>query len=57
VARILRYFGEAWLGIRLGEGAAAFLKSHVWYFVAGAAVLFVTLYSLIRWRDRARSAI
>jgi membrane protein DedA with SNARE-associated domain len=55
-ARILRYFGEAWLGVKLGGGAATFLKTHVWYFVAGAVVLFVVLYGFIRWRERARSA-
>ena len=55
VARIVRYFGEAWLGIRLGMGSTGFLKAHVWHFVAGAAALSVCLYAFIRWRERARA--
>lgn len=54
VARILRYFGEAWLGMKLGLESTAFLKSHVWYFVAGALVLSGLLYVFIRLRDRGR---
>lgn len=54
LARIGRYFGEAWLGVTLGTGSAAFLKSHAWHFIAGAAVLFLVLYGLIVWRDRSR---
>jgi len=52
VARILRYFGEAWLGIALGRDSAAFMKTHAWHFIEGAVVLFVLLYGLILWRDR-----
>jgi membrane protein YqaA with SNARE-associated domain len=55
-ARIPRYFGEAWLGIRLGRESTAFLKQHVWHFVIAAAALFVVLYLLVlaseRWRSR-----
>jgi membrane protein YqaA with SNARE-associated domain len=52
VARALRYFGEAWLGIRLGRDSTKFLTSHAWHFVAGAAALFLLLYGFIRLRDR-----
>lgn len=56
LARFPRYFGEAWLGIRLGQGSTAFLKQHVWHFVIAAAALFVLLYLLVlaseRWRSR-----
>ena len=51
-ARILRYGGEAWLGIRLGRESTHFLTGHVWYFLAGAVALFLILYGFIRMRDR-----
>lgn len=52
IARSLRYFGEAWLGIALGSESTKFLTSHAWHFVAGAVLLFAALYGLILWRDR-----
>ena len=52
VARSLRYFGEAWLGVTLGRESTSFLKTHAWMFVAGAAALFVALYGFILLRDR-----
>jgi membrane protein YqaA with SNARE-associated domain len=55
IARILRYFGEAWLGVTLGSQSTTFLKVHAWHFVEGAIVLFLLLYGLIRWRDRGRA--
>jgi membrane protein DedA with SNARE-associated domain len=56
VARILRYFGEAWLGVTLGRESTAFLKSHTWHFVAGAVMLFLVLYAVIRIRDRGETS-
>ena len=52
VARFLRYFGEAWLGVALGRESPKFLTSHAWHFMVGAVFLFVALYGLILWRDR-----
>jgi membrane protein YqaA with SNARE-associated domain len=56
LARLPRYFGEAWLGIRLGRDSTAFLKQHVWHFVVAAVGLFLLLYLLIlaseRWHKR-----
>ncbi len=52
VARVLRYFGEAWLGVTLGRESTKFLTSHAWHFVAGAVLLFLMLYGFILWRDR-----
>ncbi len=52
VGRILRYFGEAWLGVAMGRESTKFLTSHAWHFIAGAVLLFVALYGLILWRDR-----
>lgn len=56
LARILRYFGEVWLGIQLGEQSTTYLKSHAWMLGLGAAVLSATLYLFIQWRDRRRVA-
>jgi membrane protein YqaA with SNARE-associated domain len=52
VARLVRYFGEAWLGVTLGRESAGFLTSHVWQFVVGAVLLALALYGFILWRDR-----
>jgi membrane protein YqaA with SNARE-associated domain len=54
VARTIRYFGEAWLGVTLGTESAGFLKSHAWMFIAAAIALFFTLYGFILVRDRRR---
>jgi membrane protein YqaA with SNARE-associated domain len=57
-ARFPRYFGEAWLGIRLGQESTAFLKRHVWHFVIAAIALFMLLSLLVvaneRWRRHRR---
>jgi membrane protein DedA with SNARE-associated domain len=52
LARTLRYFGAAWLGVTLGREASGFLKTHAWDFVAGAVALFVVLYGFILFRGR-----
>lgn len=56
LARIGRYFGEAWLGVRLGLESTTFLRTHVVQFVLAAIALFVLLSLLIvlseRWRSR-----
>ncbi len=56
VARTLRYFGAAWLGVTLGRESASFLKTHAWNFAAGAVVLFAVLYALILVRGRRHPA-
>lgn len=60
VARVLRFFSEAWLGITLGQESGAYLKAHTWHFVGAAILLFVALYLLIRvndhWRARLKTA-
>jgi membrane protein YqaA with SNARE-associated domain len=57
LGRSIRYFGEAYLGVKLGEGSVPFLRSHTWHLVGGAAALFAVLYLLLmlaeRWRKRA----
>jgi membrane protein DedA with SNARE-associated domain len=52
IARSLRYFGAAWLGVTLGRESASFLKVHAWSFVAGAVALFLVLYAFVLLRDR-----
>jgi len=56
VARLLRFFSDAWLGINLGAGSGTFLKAHTWHFAGAALLLFFGLFSLIRlndhWRQR-----
>ena len=52
VARLARYFGEAWLGVRLGQESSRFLTSHALDFVVGAVLLALALYGFILWRDR-----
>ena len=52
LARVLRYFGEAWLGVTLGRESAHFLATHVWQFVGGAVGLFVVLYLVASLRGR-----
>jgi membrane protein YqaA with SNARE-associated domain len=56
-ARTLRYFGEAWLGIRLGRDATKFLTSHAWHFVGGAAALCLLVYGFIRLRDHINARV
>jgi membrane protein YqaA with SNARE-associated domain len=55
-ARFIRYFGEAYLAIRLGEDAQTFLTRNAWSMVGIALLLFALLYAVIRVNDRRRSA-
>lgn len=55
LARGIRYFGEAWLGVRLGTESTAFLKAHALDFCLVALLLFAALYGWIRWKDRRRT--
>jgi membrane protein YqaA with SNARE-associated domain len=52
VARTIRYFGLAWLGVRLGEDAPGFLKRNVWTFTGAAAALVLVLFVLVWLADR-----
>ena len=55
LARVPRYFGEAWLGVRLGQDSTTFLRAHVWHFVVAAVALFAVLSLLIVVSERFRS--
>jgi len=56
LGRCIRYFGEAYLGVKLGEGAAQFLRTHTWHLVGGAVALFAVLYALLMFTGRRRHA-
>jgi membrane protein YqaA with SNARE-associated domain len=54
VARVLRYWGLAYLGSQMGDKAMLYLRQNVWYLVAFAVALFVVLYLLVKVFDRFR---
>jgi uncharacterized membrane protein YdjX (TVP38/TMEM64 family) len=54
LARCIRYFGEAWLGVKLGQESVQFLRAHVWSLLAAAMVLFAMLYGLLMLNERRR---
>jgi membrane protein YqaA with SNARE-associated domain len=56
LARGIRYFGEAYLGVKLGEGSAHFLRAHPWPLIGGALALFAALYALLMLSGRRREA-
>jgi membrane protein YqaA with SNARE-associated domain len=54
-ARFVRYFGEAWLGMRLGQGAQAFLTHNAWTMAGITLAVALLLLGLVRWSDRGRN--
>jgi membrane protein YqaA with SNARE-associated domain len=54
LARVIRYYGEAYLGIRLGEDARGFLTQNAWNILGVAIAMVFVLVGLIRWYDRRR---
>jgi len=57
LARVIRYFGEAYLGILLGEDAQTFLARHAWTILGIAIALGGAAYALIRISDRQRGGV
>jgi membrane protein YqaA with SNARE-associated domain len=55
LARVIRYFGEAYLGIRLGEDAHGFLNRNGWNIAGIAVAVALVLVGLIKWYDRRRA--
>lgn len=53
--KIPRFLLFAWLGKSLGEHSTQWLKDHRWYFLAGAAILAVFLFLLVKLADRRRA--
>ena len=54
VARVLRYGGEAYLGIKLGQESMTWLKTQVWTLTFLAFVFCGVVYLLARWNRRRR---
>ena len=55
LARVIRYYGEAYLGIRLGEDARGFLTQNAWNIAGIAVTMVLVLVGLVRWYDRRRA--
>ncbi|MGD0497024.1 MAG: VTT domain-containing protein [Bryobacteraceae bacterium] len=54
VARVLRYFGEAWLGLTLGKDAPGFLARNGWTLAGAALGLAIALYLVMRLMENRR---
>lgn len=54
LARVIRYFGEAYLGIRLGHDAQEFLRDNMWNIVGIFLAVALVLVALIKWQERRR---
>jgi membrane protein DedA with SNARE-associated domain len=52
LARVIRYFGEAYLGVKLGQDAQGFLTRNAWSLVGIALALAFALCALLRLNDR-----
>lgn len=55
LARLLRYFGEAYLGIRLGHDALGFLRNNAWEMAGVVLAAALILVALLKWYDRRRA--
>jgi membrane protein DedA with SNARE-associated domain len=56
LARVMRYFGEAYLGIQLGENAQHFLEHNAFTIVGAALGLAFAMVLAIKLNDRRRDA-
>ena len=54
LARVIRYFGEAWLGLQLGEDAKGFLIRNGWTMAGIALAMTLGLFLLMRLSERRR---
>src|SRR5262249_4196377 len=52
IARIIRYFGLAYLGATLGNNSLGWLKDHALQMGIAAIILFILLYVLVRYADK-----
>ncbi|HVT94344.1 MAG TPA: VTT domain-containing protein [Bryobacteraceae bacterium] len=57
LARLIRYYGLAWLGTKLGADTIPFLKHHVVELLIFSAVLFVVLFLLVRYVHHRRNRL
>lgn len=56
LGRVLHYFGLAYLGIQLGDGAGAYLKSHGWYLAGFALALCAALFVVLKVSEKMSSS-
>jgi membrane protein YqaA with SNARE-associated domain len=56
LARIVRYFGEAWLGVTWRSESTVYLKAHLWQLTAFSVGLLAALY-LIIWASSRRGRV
>jgi membrane protein DedA with SNARE-associated domain len=54
-ARVIRYFGMAWLALQLGADAHEFLVHNAWRLVGGALACALVMYLLMNWNERRQS--
>lgn len=54
LARVIRYFGMAWLALKLGADAQGFLIRNGWTIVGGILGAAVLLYAAMTWTARRR---
>jgi membrane protein YqaA with SNARE-associated domain len=57
LARVPRFFALAYLGAKLGENSASYLKQHAWELIGIAVALFVFLILLVRISERWRRPV
>jgi len=57
VGRAIRYYGEAWLGVVLGEGSGRFLRAHTWHLILGAVAVFAVLYVAVMLFERRKAGL
>jgi membrane protein YqaA with SNARE-associated domain len=55
-ARVIRYFGLAWVAVQLGEDASHFLKHNTGKLAIAAALLAAVLFLAVRLKGRRRAA-
>jgi membrane protein YqaA with SNARE-associated domain len=55
-ARVVRYFGEAYLGMKLGQESLPWLKEHMWTMAGMALGFCIAVYLVILWQRRRRTA-
>jgi membrane protein YqaA with SNARE-associated domain len=54
-ARLVRYFGEAYLGIKLGQESMPWLKAHMWEMTGFAFALCIGVYLVVLWQQKHRA--
>ena len=55
LARALRYSGEAYLGVQMGEHSTLYISEHRWDLAVFAVALGIGLYLLVRLSERFKS--